>query len=104
MILIGLLLVTYLTGLLPASLLAPLFLCGVGVVFSVMAVLKSRAPASYEMPARTTLAYGILATVIGVLWILVSIATILAGYVLAMVLIFFGALFLAYTRIRPKST
>ena len=104
MVLIGLLLLAYLTGLLPASLLAPLFLCGVGVVFSVMAVLKTTAPASYEMAPRTTLAYGVLAIVVGVLWVLVSVATILVGYVLALVLIFFGAIFLAYTRIRPKST
>lgn len=104
MVFIGGLLLAYLTGLLSASYLAPLFLIGVGVIFSVMALIKMSAPASYEMPPRTTLAYGVLAIVIGVLWVLVSVATILAGYVLALVLIFFGAIFLAYTRIRPKST
>ena len=104
MVLMGLLLIAYLTSLLPASLLAPLFLVGVGVIFSVMALLKTRAPSSYEMSPRTTLAYGILAMVIGVLWVLVSVATVLAGYVLALVLVFFGAIFLAYTRIGPKST
>ena len=104
MILIGLLLIAYLTNLIPTSFLTPFFLVGVGVIFSVMALLKTRAPTSYEMSPRTTLAYGILAMVIGVLWVLVSVATLLAGYVLALVLVFFGALFLAYTRIRPKST
>ena len=103
MVLIGLLLIAYLANVLPASFLAPFFLVGVGVIFSVMALLKTRARASYEMSPRTTLAYGILASVIGVLWVLVSVATILAGYVLAIVLVFFGAIFLAYTRIRPKS-
>jgi O-antigen ligase len=55
------------------------------------------------MSPRTTLAYGVVAMLIGLLWVLVSLATILAGYVLAVALIFFGIVFLAYTRIRPKS-
>ena len=103
MILIGVLLIAYLTGLLVASLLAPLFLIGVGVIFSLMAVFKSKVPAAYEMPPRTTLAYGVFAIVIGLLWFLVSVATVIALYVLAFAFVFFGIVFLAYTRIRPKS-
>ncbi len=77
-----------------------LFMIGIGVIFSVMAVLKSKAPASYEMTPRTTLAYGVLAIVIGVLWVSLSIQAPFAGYILAGVLIFFGLVFLAYTKIK----
>jgi apolipoprotein N-acyltransferase len=104
MLLIGLLLVALLMGIVGVGYLVPLFLIGLGAIFSLMALLKSSAPMSYEMSARTTLAYGLIAAIIGVLWITQSIQQTIAGYVLAGLLIFFGLLFLAYTRIRPKST
>lgn len=104
MLLMGALLLAYMSRILAVGYLAPLFLVGVGVIFSVMAVFKAKAPASYEMPPRTTLAYGVAAIIIGLLWFLGSVAALLAGYALALVLIFFGIVFLAYTRIRPKST
>lgn len=103
MLLIGLLLIAFLVGIVGAVLMPALFLVGLGVIFSVMAVLKATAPATYEMSATTTLAYGLIAMIVGVLWITLSFQATSAGYVLAILLIFFGLLFLAYTRIRPKS-
>ena len=103
MLLIGLLLIAFLVGIVGPVLVPALFLVGVGVIFSVMAVLKASAPASYEMSATTTLAYGLILMIIGVLWITFSFQAASVGYVLAILLIFFGVLFLAYTRIRPKS-
>jgi hypothetical protein len=103
MLLIGLLLIAFLMGIVGIGYLPPLFLIGVGVIFSVMAVLKASQPVRYEMSARTTLAYGLIAIIIGVLWITLSVQVTVAGYILAGLLIFFGLLFLAYTRIRPTS-
>jgi len=102
MLLLGLLLAAYLLGLISASRIAPLTLVGVGVIFSILAVMKSKSPAKYEMTPRVTLAYGILAVVIGTVWIAGSVEIALAGYVLAAALIFFGLLFIAYTRLRPS--
>ncbi len=104
MFLLGIILFLFLVGVVAAAQLPALFLVGVGVIFSIMAVLKVKAPGSFEMSPRTTLGYGVLAMVIGVLWIAVSIQTTLAGYILAVVLIFFGLVFLAYTRIQRSST
>ena len=104
LLLLGLLLLMFLGGLVVIGQLPALFLLGIGVIFVVMALLKSRAPATYEMPAKATLAYGIVALVIGVLWLTISIQATLAGYILAAVLIFFGLIFLTYTRIRRPSS
>jgi len=103
MLLLGILLIVFLMGIVAAEHLAPLFLVGIGIVFSLMAVLKASAPVTYEMSARPTLAYGLIAMIIGVLWITLSVQVTAAGYMLAGLLIFFGLLFLAYTRTRPKS-
>lgn len=103
MLLLGIILIAFLTGIVGAGYLAPLLLVGVGVIFSLMAVLKASAPAPYEMSARTTLAYGLIAVIIGVLWVGLSVQMTLAGYILAGLLIFFGLLFLAYTRTKPAS-
>lgn len=103
MLLIGLLLIALLIGVVGSGLLLAFFLVGVGIIFSIMAALKSRAPVQYEMSARTTLAYGLIAAIIGVLWVSLSVQATLAGYVLAALLIFFGLLFLAYTRVKPAS-
>jgi hypothetical protein len=104
MLLIGLLLIGFLLGYVASQFLPALFMMGVGVIFSVMAVFKSKLRATYEMSPRTTLAYGTLAIVIGALWISLSVGGSFAGYVLAACLVFFGVLFLAYTRIKPAST
>jgi hypothetical protein len=103
MLLIGLLLVALLIGIMGSGLIPAFFLIGIGIIFSAMALLKSRAPVQYEMSARTTLTYGLIAAIIGVLWVSVSVQTTLAGYVLAVLLIFFGLLFLAYTRVKSAS-
>jgi hypothetical protein len=100
LLLLGLLLLLFLTGLVAIGQLPALFLLGIGVIFLAMALLKWRAPAAYEMPPRATLAYGTIAVIIGVLWLTVSIQATLAGYILAAVLVFFGLIFLAYTRIK----
>jgi apolipoprotein N-acyltransferase len=80
----------------PGSLFA-----GAGVIFCVLAVLKRRVPGQkYEMSARTTMVYGVLALVTGVLWFSVSLQPQVAEYLLALLLIFFGLIFLAYTRLK----
>jgi len=104
MLLIGVILIAFLMGIASVGYLAPLFIVGVGIIFSLMGVLKARAPAPYEMSSRATLAYGLIAVIIGVLWITFSVLVTAAGYVLAGLLIFFGLLFLVYTRIKPTST
>jgi drug/metabolite transporter (DMT)-like permease len=77
------------------------FLAGAGVIFCVLAVLKRRVPGQkYEMSARATMAYGVLALVIGVLWFSVSLQPQVAEYLLGLLLIFFGLIFLAYTRLK----
>lgn len=101
LILLGLILIGYLTGLNSPRQVPALFLAGVGVIFCILAILKSRAPGGkYEMSARTTLAYGVLALVIGVLWLVVSLQAQIAEYLLALLLVFFGLIFLAYVRLK----
>lgn len=51
------------------------------------------------MSPRTTLAYGVLALLIGVLWASVSVEATLAGYVLVVALVFFGGVFLIYAKL-----
>ncbi len=103
MVLLGLLLLVFVLGVVRATLLPALFLVGVGVIFCGLAVWKSKAHVPYEMSPRTTLAYGALALVIGVLWASVSIEATLAGYVLAGALVFFGIVFLTFAKAKPKS-
>jgi len=103
MLLFGILLIGFLMKIVAVEYLVPLFLVGIGVIFSLMAALKTGAPVGYEMSARTTLAYGLIALIIGVLWTTLSVQVTAAGYILAGLLIFFGLLFLAYARIKPKS-
>ena len=100
MLLFGLLLIAFLSDVVVLRQLPALSLTGIGIIFLVMAILKSRAPAQYEMPVKATLGYGAIAFIIGVLWLTVLVQAIFAGYVLAIVLIVVGLIFLAYTRIR----
>jgi prolipoprotein diacylglyceryltransferase len=104
MLLIGILIVALLVGLVAPNFLLALFLIGIGMIFSVMALMKSRAPATYELSPRTTLAYGIIAIIIGLLWVSLYVQAAVAGYVLAAALIFFGLVFLVYTRFKHTST
>jgi len=46
------------------------------------------------------MAYGILALIIGVLWFSVSLEPQIAEYLLGLLLVFFGLVFLAYTRLK----
>ena len=104
LLLLGILLLALLGGLVFLGQLPALFLVGIGIIFVVMALLKSKAPSAYGMPAKVTLAYGAIAFVLGVLWLALIVQATLAGYILAAVLIFFGLIFLSYTRInRPPS-
>ena len=101
LVLLGLVLVSYLAGWNSPKQIPAVFLAGVGVIFCVLAILKVRAPGQkYEMSPRTTLAYGVLALVIGVLWLVVSLQAQIAEYLLALLLVFFGLIFLAYTRLK----
>jgi hypothetical protein len=99
----GLLLLVFLSGLVTLGQLPALFLSGVGVIFLALALLKSMAPTVYEMPVRATLAYGTIAFVIGVVWLTLLVQAMFAGYILAIVLIFFGLLFMAYSRVRRST-
>ena len=103
MLLIGLVLIVFLVGVVAAGFLPALLLIGFGVILSVLAVLKGRVPVRYEMSARTTLTYGVLVVIIGVLWVTLYVQLVIAGYLLAVLLVFFGLIFLAYTRIKPAS-
>jgi FtsH-binding integral membrane protein len=101
LVLLGLILAGYLSGFNSPRQIPALFLAGVGVIFCFLAILKRKVPgAKNEMSPRTTLAYGVLALVIGVLWLLVSLQTQIAEYFLALLLVFFGLVFLAYTRLK----
>jgi len=99
--LLGLILAGYLSGFSTPRQIPAIFLAGVGVIFCFMAVLKSKVPAGkFEMSPKTTLAYGVLALIIGVLWLVVSLQAQIAEYLLALLLVFFGLVFLAYTRLK----
>jgi len=101
LVLLGLILLGYLAGFNSPRQIPSLFLSGVGVIFCLLALLKARVSGSkYEMSPRTTLAYGVLALVIGVLWFAVSLQTQVAEYLLALLLVFFGLIFLAYVRLK----
>lgn len=101
LVLLGVVLLGYLTGFNSPRQIPAIFLAGVGVIFCLLAILKRKAPGQkYEMSARTTMAYGALALVIGVLWFAVSLQPQVAEYLLALLLVFFGLVFLAYTRLK----
>jgi len=101
LVLLGVILLGYLTGFGSPRQIPALFLAGVGVIFCLLAILKRKVPGKkYEMSPRTTLAYGVLALVIGVLWFSVSLQPAVAEYLLGLLLVFFGLVFLAYTRLK----
>ena len=100
LLLLGLVLLGYLAGLNSPRQIPAIFLAGVGAIFCLLAIFKAKTPAKYEMSARTTLAYGVLSLIIGVLWYSVSLQAGIAEYLLALLLVFFGLVFLAYTRFK----
>lgn len=101
LLLLGLVLLSYLSGVNSPRQIPATFLAGVGVIFCLLAILKRKAPGpKYEMSARTTMVYGVLALVIGVLWFSVSLQPQVAEYMLGLLLVFFGLVFLAYVRLK----
>ena len=101
MLLVGLLLLLYLLGVIAILNLPPLFLIGVGVVFLSIALVKFRSQGSeYEMPPKAYVGYGVVALVIGGLWLSLSIQFLFAEYLLAGLLIFFGVVFILYSGMR----
>ncbi len=100
MALLGLILFAYLIGVIQATEIPAIFLFGVGVIFCALAVMKTKMRRTYEMSPRTTLAYGVIALIIGALWLSLSFEPVVAGYILASALVFFGLVFLAYTRLK----
>lgn len=100
LVLLGLILLGYLLGFNSPKQIPALFLIGVGVIFCLLAIFKRKNPAKYEMSPRTTLAYGALSLIIGVLWFSLSLQAQVAEYLLALLLVFFGLVFLAYTKFK----
>jgi len=100
LLVLGLILAGYLFGLNSPKQIPALFLVGVGVIFCLLAVFKRKVPAKYEMSPKTTMAYGVLALIIGVLWFSLSLQIQIAEYLLALLLVFFGLVFLAYVRLK----
>ena len=99
MLLIGGLLIFYLIGNIAVVNVLPLFLIGIGVIFTVLGLITLREPKAADARAflmlpRAYLVYGVLAVVVGVVWLSWPIQMI--WYVLAGLLILFGVVFLMY--------
>jgi hypothetical protein len=97
MLWVGLLLILYLLGQVPSPSILPLFLIGVGLIFSTMSIAKSGSTSRYGLPSRVILGYGVLAIIVGVLWMAFTVQIIVAEFVLAGILILFGAVFLIFS-------
>ncbi len=98
MVLVGLLLFLFLLGEIASINIIPLFLVGIGVILATIALAKFKGTGSqYEMPPKAYLGYGVLAIVVGGLWLAQSIQLILAEFVLAGILVLFGIVFLLYS-------
>ena len=95
MLLVGFLLLAYLLGAITPLSMLPLFLIGIGLIFTLLGLSTLKEPGVYP---KAYVGYGILAIIIGVVWITLSIWTILiAAFALAGVLIVFGVIFLLYS-------
>jgi ribosomal protein L40E len=99
MLLVGGLLIFYLIGTIAVVNILPLFLIGIGVIFTLLGLVTLREPKAddartFLMLPRAYLVYGVLAVVIGVIWLSWPIQMI--WYVLAGLLILFGVVFLIY--------
>ncbi len=96
--LVGLLLFLFLLGEIAIVNIIPLFLVGIGVILTALAFAKYKgARSQYEMPPKAYLGYGVLAVVVGGLWLALSIQLMVAEFVLAGVLVLAGAVFLLYS-------
>ena len=105
MLLVGGILLFYLLGNIPVGGILPAFLIGVGVIFTALGLVAFEEPVSDErigqkrgllMLPRAYLLYGILAIVIGAVWILWPVNLLFAQFLLAGLLILFGVIFLIY--------
>jgi hypothetical protein len=95
MLLVGFLLLGYLLGPVTPLNILPIFLVGIGVIFTLLGLSTHNEPGVYP---KAYVGYGVLAIVIGVVWFFLAIWTILiAAFSLAGALIVFGALFLLYS-------
>jgi len=106
MLLVGGLLIFYLIGSIAVVNILPLFLVGIGVIFSLLGLITLREPRSddaraFLMLPRAYLLYGVLAIVIGAVWLSWPIQMI--WYVLAGLLILFGVVFLMYAGLTYKA-
>ncbi len=98
MMLVGLLLFLFLLGEIAIVNIIPLFLVGIGVVLTALALAKYKGTGSqFEMTPKAYLGYGVLAVVVGGLWLALSIQLMVAEFVLAGVLVLAGAVFLLYS-------
>ena len=106
MLLVGGLLIFYLIGSIAVVNILPLFLVGIGVIFSLLGLITLREPKvedarGFLMLPRAYLLYGVLAIVIGAIWLSWPIQMI--WYVLAGLLILFGVLFLIYAGLNYRA-
>ena len=94
MLLVGVLLLGYLLGPITPLNILPVFLVGIGIIFTLLGITTLGEPGVYP---KAYVGYGVLAIIIGVVWYSLSIWTILiAAFALAGALIVFGVLFLLY--------
>jgi len=106
MLLVGGLLIFYLIGNIAVVNILPLFLIGIGVIFALLGLVTLREPKaddarSFLMLPRAYLMYGVLAVLIGVVWLSWPIQMI--WYVLAGLLILFGVVFLIYAGLNYRA-
>ena len=106
MLLVGGLLIFYLIGDIAVVNILPLFLMGIGVIFVLLGLITLREPKAEDSRAflmlpRAYLVYGVLAVVIGVVWLSWPIQMI--WYVLAGLLILFGVVFLIYAGLNYRT-
>ena len=95
MVLVGFLLLGYLVGAITPLSILPLFLVGIGIIFTLLGLSTLRETGVYP---KAYVGYGVLAIIIGVVWIFLSIWTsLIAAFALAGVLIVFGVIFLLYS-------
>ena len=106
MLLVGGLLIFYLLGNIAVVNILPLFLIGIGTIFTLLGLVTLREPKAddaraFLMLPRAYLVYGVLAIVIGVVWLSWPIQMI--WYVLAGLLILFGVVFLIYAGLNYRA-
>ena len=106
MLLVGGLLIFYLIGNIAVVNILPLFLIGIGTIFTLLGLVTLREPKAddaraFLMLPRAYLVYGVLAIVIGAIWLSWPIQMI--WYVLAGLLILFGVVFLIYAGLNYRT-